>query len=476
MLLNLHVGFANSLANWIPKFWSNAALAILEESMTITNVVNRDFSADVQEYGDTVNIQRPNQFVGKFKSQDDNITKQDATAANIAVKLDRHLHVSFGIKDLERALAKHDMIETYIRPAAVAMARKVDKLTLGQVYQFMSNRDPGGNNIVGQLGGMTAANVRQYLIAARRQMNRNRAPEDNRWLWLTDDAEAVALEETHFTKANEAGMTAGLRQAVLGELYGFNVAASYNTPFVENLTLPAVEVDDLASDAAAGATTVVTDAGATYAVGEYITFPGTDNVPYKVIGIATDTLTLNRPIRYALTAATQDVQRINTGTVDLAGHTGVSAYPAAYDKEIQVDGTGVPQVGQLVSFATAGTPNVNLAGEYTILDVTDIGGGKYQIDLDHPLETAIVDGDIVGYGPNGSYNFFMVPDAFTLVMRPMEPVIPGAGGLSGVAIYNNLALRTTIGYDVNAQEHIVTLDMLLGVKQLDANFAGLLAS
>jgi hypothetical protein len=142
MLLNLHVGFANSLANWIPKFWSNAALAILEESMTITNVVNRDFSADVQEYGDTVNIQRPNQFVGKFKSQDDNITKQDATAANIAVKLDRHLHVSFGIKDLERALAKHDMIETYIRPAAVAMARKVDKLTLGQVYQFMSNRDP----------------------------------------------------------------------------------------------------------------------------------------------------------------------------------------------------------------------------------------------------------------------------------------------------------------------------------------------
>jgi hypothetical protein len=203
-------------------------------------------------------------------------------------------------------------------------------------------------------------------------MNRNRAPEDNRWLWLTDDAEAVALEETHFTKANEAGMTAGLRQAVLGELYGFNVAASYNTPFVENLTLPAVEVDDLASDAAAGATTVVTDAGATYAVGEYITFPGTDNVPYKVIGIATDTLTLNRPIRYALTAATQDVQRINTGTVDLAGHTGVSAYPAAYDKEIQVDGTGVPQVGQLVSFATAGTPNVNLAGEYTILDTRSI--------------------------------------------------------------------------------------------------------
>jgi hypothetical protein len=241
-----------------------------------------------------------------------------------------------------------------------------------------------------------------------------------------------------------------------------------NTPSLLAASLETLQADGLSADAAAGATVISVDSGAGFAVGEYITLEG-DLMPYRITGIATNDLTLNRPLRVAVPASASDIQQTSTGTVDLAGHAGVSAYPAGYDKEIQVDGTGVPYEGQLVSFNTAGTPNVALSGEYGIVDVTSLGGGKYHIELDRPLETAIADGDVVGYGHAGSYNFAMHRNALAMVMRPLAPPRRGAGAISGTATFNGLAMRTTISYEGRGQGHLVTMDVLFGSKVLDTN-------
>jgi hypothetical protein len=464
------VGFANDLDAWVPEYWSQISLAILEEEMSIGSVVNRDFSPQVQSQGDTVNTRRPNQYVAKRKSAADEVTVQDSEATNVAIKLDQHPHVSFAIKDAEQSLAMDDMIKVYLRPAAVALARKIDKILLAQTYRFMSRRSPTGNNCVGNLLTQSSSNIKALVIAADRAMNENRAPEDGRILWVTNATKAIMLELDHLTKVNEAGGNDALRRAQVGNLFNFDVMATYNQPYMSAVSLDSVQADDLAADATAGDSTITVDSGATYIVGEYIYFPGVDACPYKITGIATDTVTLNRPLRYDLTAATQDVQAVATGLVDLTGHSGVTAYGIGYDQEIQVDGGAVPKVGQLVSFSTAGTPNVNLAPEYGIVDVTLVSGTTYQIELDRALETAIVDGDIVGYGPAGNFNLAMHPDAFTMVIRPLEPAKPGLA-ISGAASYNDLAMRTTITYDGRRQEHLVTLDLLMGVMPLDANFA-----
>lgn len=471
MLSFILVGYVNSLDPWVPEYWSQITLAILEEEMGIGGVVNRDFSDQVQTQGDVVNTRRPNQYVAKRKGAQDEVTVQDSSATNIAIKLDQHIHVSFAIKDIEQALAMGDMVQRHIHPAAVALARKIDKVLLGQVYRFQTGRNPARHQSVGQLGEVTSSNVKSLVINARRVLNENRAPEDGRYLWVTNAVEAAMLELGEFTKVNESGMNAALRRGVIGNLFGFNIVAQHNVPYMETVSLDAIQADELSTNAAKGATTISVDSGVGFIVGEYIYFPGTDAAPYKVTGIATNDLTLNRALRYNLDAATQDIQQVATGLVDLAGHSGVSAYGIGYDKEIQVDGGPVPRVGQLVSFSTAGTPNVSLAPEYCIVDVTLISGSTYQIELDRALETAIVNNDIVGYGPPGSVCFGMVPDAFTMVIRPLEPARPGAGAISGASSYNNFAVRTTITYDGRKQEHLVTLDTLIGTKPLEENFA-----
>jgi hypothetical protein len=304
-------------------------------------------------------------------------------------------------------------------------------------------------------------------------MDENKAHQDGRNLIVSPSTKTDILELDLFNAANTLGDDGtALRTASLGELLGFDVMMAQNTPAPLNLSYPAINADELSADEAAGQTVISVDSGAAFAVGEYITLEG-DEMPFRITGIATNDLTLNRPLRVDVAAAASNIQQVNTGLVALAEHTGVSAYPAGYDKEINVNGTQVPVVGALVSFNTAGTPNVALAGEYSIVDVT-ANGSEYLIELDRPLETAIADNDVVGYGHNGSYNFAFHRNALAMVMRPLAAPRRGAGAISGVASFNGLAMRVTISYEGRGQGHLVTLDVLFGTKVLDENLGALL--
>jgi len=461
------VGYDNSLDAWVPEVWAQETLAILEESMVIGNRVHRDFSDEISEFGDTVNTRRPNEYTAKRKGVNDDVTVQASSATNVAVVLNQHIHTSFTIKDKEQSLSFEDLIRVYLNPAALSIARKVDRILMGQVYQFFVNRD-GVNKTVGQLEGLSVTNVKRRMLELGQSFDENKAPADGRNVIISPRTKVDILELDLFNGANTIGDDGtALRRASLGELLGFDWMMAQNTSSVLTAGVDAVQADELASDAAAGDTVISVDLGTGFIVGEYITIEG-DLMPYKIIGIATNDLTLNRPLRVAVAAGASNITPTATGTVDLAGHTGVTAYPAGYDMEIRVD-TAIPVVGQLVSFSTAGTPNVNLAGEYSIVDVTAQGGGVYHIELDRPLDTAIIDGDIVGLGHQGDYNFAFHRNALAMVMRPLAPPRAGAGALSGVANFNNMALRVTISYEGRGQGHLVTLDVLFGTKVLDAS-------
>jgi hypothetical protein len=459
-------GYVNDLDAWVPEVWAQETLAILEEQMVVGNLVHRAFSDEIRDFGDTVNTRRPSEFVAKRKGANDDVTVQDANATNVAVVLNQHIHTSFTIKDSQQSLAFTDLVTQYLSPAAVSIARKIDKILMGQVYQYFVNRD-GVNKTVGQLEGLSVTNVKRRLLELGQAFDENKAPMDNRNLVISPATKADILELDLLNAANTRGDDGtALRKASLGEILGWDVMMAQNTPSILTATSPAVQADELASDAAAGDTSITVDSGGGFAVGEYITLEG-DLLPYRIVGIAGAVLTLNRPLRVDVPATASDIQQTNTGLVDLAGHTGVTAYPAGYDKEIRVDGTGVPHVGQLVSFNSAGSPNVALAGEYSIVDVTPQGGGVYHIELDRGLDSAIVNNDVVGYGHAGAYNFAFHPNALAMVIRPLAQPRPGAGAISGVAAFNNLAMRVTISYQGLGQGHLVTLDVLFGTKVLD---------
>lgn len=450
---------ANTLSSTVPQIWSQETLAILEEEMTIARRVNRQFSSQVQSQGDVVNISRPSQFTAVKKNVNDSVTIQDATTTNVAVTLNQVAHTSFAIKDLEAALSNQNLISLFLRPAAISLARQLDTTLLVQNYQFRQTRDPGSDNqAVGQLGSLAASNVKSTMIAARKQLRKNRGPDG--WdMYVSPETEAIMLELDLFNAADKIGDDGTqLRNASLGKLLGFNVLAPQNVPFVETAaqTTNAGDTDGVHLK---GSTTLDVQAGSgtDYAVGQFITIES-DLSPYQITAISTDELTLDVPLRFD-SADTEDVNRVTTAAVDL-----VAGYAAGWDKAIAFDGSGVPVVGQMVCFGA----------DTTKYGVVSVSGST--ITLDRPLVNAIVDNAVIGLAPAGGYDFPMHPDCMTLVNRPLGPVMPGAGGVSGVASFNDLSMRTVIAYRPVEQDHLVTMDILYGLQVLDKNYATIMYS
>jgi len=453
----------NTLDAFNIQLWANESLAILLENMVMGQLVHRDFDSMIAAYGDTVNVRKPGQFTAKRKTNADSVTVQNATAVNIPVKLNQQVHVSYLIKDGEESIAFTSVIDEFLRPAMIANARFIDHVLSSQVYQFLANS-------AGKLGGMDNTNGKRYILDTRAAMNANNAWMNDRNLVLTSAAETIMLDIEQFTDAQRVGDDGtALRNASLGRKLGFDILMAQNQPYITAQTGVITGAVDNAGGYAAGATSITVDGlSAAITTGTYVTFAG-DMTPHQVVsttgGTTPTAMVITPGLKYAV---------IDTAVLTLypkgatsAEYTYDSVTQLGYAKEIAVTGFSVaPQVGQLVSFGS------NTTLKYAIIDANGTAG----ITLDRPIEATIANGATVNLGPSGSFNFAFHPNALTLVTRPMAMPRQGTGALSAVVDFMGLSIRVTITYDGNKQGHLVTLDILAGVKVLDEDLGAVMYS
>jgi hypothetical protein len=447
--------YANDNNAFIPELWAMEGLHILEENMVMASLVHRDFSNEIANYGDVVNTRRPGTFSTKRKTDSDSIVLQDAAATNVQVPLDQHMYVSFTIKDGEASKSFQELVDIYLLPGMMGIARGVDRAILGAVPQFLTNK-------VGKLGELSALNAKDYLLEAREVMNENLAFPESRNCVLAPSAETAMLKTEMFLKANERGDNGrALREAALGRVLGFDTWMDQNVSGLDAVNL----------DTSLGATTSGYAAGYSgnmtvnmtpdyeSSVGEYVTIDG-NNQPTQltVANIAandTDIIAVDEALKYVVANAAV-VTIYKKCQIDLT-----AGYAAGWAKAINLDGftaTKYPRVGQLI----------DISGVTYVIIESDDNSGDREIWLDRPLEVAIIDGADVFPGPGGSFNLCFHRDAIALVTRPLALPANALGVRSQVGVYNNIAMRVTMQYDITTQGTVVTLDILCGVKQLDA--------
>jgi len=446
---------SNSIDPFIPELWAQESVLILQEYMIAANLVHRDFQPLVANFGDVVNTRKPSEFVAYRKTNDDNVTIQDASATNIAVPLDQHAHVSFLIKDGEQSKSFKDLVQEYMVPAMLAEARIIDQTVLGQWPQFYANR-------AGYLGLLSSTNGPNYILDTRHKMNVNKAYVNNRNLIVTSQTETQLLKNELFISAEKVGdQGTALREASLGRKLGFDIYMCQNQSYVNSGNTVKTGAVNNASGYAAGTTTITVD-GFTGAVttGGFLSLGG------RVYRISNHTETLGNTTSIVLTAgldeAVADNDVIVAYTPGAVNNSG--GYAAGYSKAITVDGfTVAPQVGQMVAFGTA-------SALYTVIGQPT----TTSIMLDRPLDASIADDAIVAISPAGSYNFAFHRNALALVVRPLALPAPGTGARSGVVNDGGISIRATITYNGEKQGHLVTLDMLYGVKVLDVNLGAVM--
>jgi hypothetical protein len=445
--------YANDNDALVPELWAQESLAILEENMVMANLVHRDFSPLVSAYGDVVNTRRPSEFSTKRKAQSDSIVNQDASSTNVQVPLNQHVYVSFTIKDEEASLSFKELISYYMEPAAMQMARTVDRILCGQVFSYAANA-------AGKLAGMSSANAKDWILETREKMNINKAYPNGRNLVISPQAETEMLKTELFIAANQRGDGGtALEEARLGRVLGFDTYMDQNVVYrsladADTLTL------NHATGASAGATgNIAITASSEVTDGSFVWFTG-DQQP-QVISAHTGTTT-------GITLVGAYKYDVSANAVGYAFEPAVvgATYAAGYDKGITLNtitANKLPVVGQLLATGTT-TRNT-----YTIIEVDAVSTTSVIVWLDRPLVTGVTAADECFPGPHGSMCFAFHRDALALVSRPLALPSNALGVQAAVGSYNDLAMRVAMQYDIKAQGTIVTLDMLCGVATLDTN-------
>jgi hypothetical protein len=457
--------FANDNDALIPELWAQEGLAILEENMVMARLVHRDFSPEVANYGDVVNTRRPGTFTTARKTDADSVVAQDAVATNVPVPLDQHIYVTFTIKDGEASKAFQDLVDLYLTPAAQQIARSVDRILVGQVHEFLTNS-------AGRLNEMTVNNAKDFLLDCREKMNVNKAYPSGRNIVLSPSAETELLKTELFIAAHKRGDEGtALREASLGRLLGFDSFMDQNTPALAN-TATVDQVAGVVDEVEpVGETTVnCTITGYLAQAGEYVWIEG-EGQPHVITAATgtTDTDTINLDSGLLTAIGVNDAVvvykkcDVNTANTHIAG----------YAKGINLDGftaSKPPVTGQLIAFGTGASRHV-----YTIIE-SYATGALQTVWLDRPLEAQLANDDVAYPGPTGSFNLAFHRNALALVTRPLALPNTALGVRSSVGVYNDVAMRVSMQYDINSQGTIVTLDLLCGVATLDTNLGCVLLS
>jgi hypothetical protein len=448
--------FANSLNAYIPEVWAQESLMILENQMVMASLVHRDFEDEVSQFGDVVNTRQPATFEGKRKVDGDAVTNQNATATNVPVKLDQHIHTSFIIYDGEESKGFKKLRDEYLVPAVMSIAQTADEVVAGELYNFI-------NNNAGKLG--TDPTI-PSLTRLRRVMTNNKCPINGRNLVIPASIEEAFLGIDTFTEADKVGDEGtALREGSLGRKFGFNIFMSQNMPDLSGTKDTVTGAINNASGEAAGQTALTVDGfSAVITNGTWCTVAG-DMTPQLITGTTGGTnptaLTVSPGLQYD-TLDDAVVTLYDPFLVNLG-----AGYALGWTKPLVVDGlTNALEKGQMVSQGAT----VALLKKYGLINTPT----TTSITLNRSLETALSDDDPLFPGPNGSYGFSFHRNAVAFVNRPLATPEPGTGAKAFVASYNDVSMRVTISYDATNQGHRVTVDMLCGVKTLDTNLGAVL--
>lgn len=137
---------STNVAQAIVKLVAARAMPALLSNLVMGNLVNRDFEATVAAAGDTVNVPIPPSMTANNIAEAGSVVNQNPNLGNAQIVLNTHAEATFTIPDVTKVLAVPDLMATYMNPAIIAVAEKIEKDLLGLYPLYTANTPVGAGN------------------------------------------------------------------------------------------------------------------------------------------------------------------------------------------------------------------------------------------------------------------------------------------------------------------------------------------
>ena len=217
---------------------TNEALMVLENELTFTSEVNREyddqFAVSGAKIGSTVNVRKPARFIG---TTGPNLSVEDFNETSIPVTLNTQFHVDTQFSTADLALSLDMFSDRVIKPGVAAIANKIDRDGLVLAKNNVAN-------IVGT-AGVPPTSLLTYLTG-QAYLDSEGAPRDGRRACIVepftsativDSLKGLFMPSAKISEQYEKGMmgtdSAGMRwkmdQNVVSQTFGSYATATLST-------------------------------------------------------------------------------------------------------------------------------------------------------------------------------------------------------------------------------------------------------
>ena len=214
-----------AITNFIPEIWNAQMLTGFREQAVAANLVNREYEGNATR-GNTVHITSAVDVEVKDYKDNDRTTTADAVSdTGQDLLIDQEKSFDFFIDDIDRAQAAGSM-DAYTRSAAEGLAEDADKFILATAVTGADE-----SNVLDSAALVTGDEAFDVIRDLRRTLNKKSVPLGQRVLVINAEFEHLLLgADAKLTNVDVSGTTAGLRNATLGGLLGFQIVTSENLP------------------------------------------------------------------------------------------------------------------------------------------------------------------------------------------------------------------------------------------------------
>lgn len=265
---------ANSLENAIPKILAMGMMA-LRENTVMPRLVNTDYQGQAAQKGNTIDVVIPSSVPAAPVTP--GLTTPAGTPVEptkVPIPLNNWYEAGFEMTDRDLAEVEAGILPMQISEAVKSLANEVDRSILA-LYKKVYG-------VSGTAGVTPFLDSTFEAQEARRVLNRQLCPPQDRRLVLDVEADANATGLAAFQSADRAGDTGTIREGMIGRKLGFDWFMNQNVLSHTVGTAAAYQIND--ADHEAGTKTVTVDTGTGIpAVGDVFTVDG-DTQTYVVTG------------------------------------------------------------------------------------------------------------------------------------------------------------------------------------------------
>jgi hypothetical protein len=220
-----------AITSFIPEIWNAQLFTDFREQTVAASLANREYEGNATA-GNVVRINSATAVaINNYATGEGGVPRTTAADAVSTTSqdllIDQEKSFDFYIDDIDKAQAAGSM-DAFTRSAGEGLAEDADKFILAAAVTAAN----AGNVETGTAltTGDAAFNVLRDL---RKALNKNKVPQGQRVAIVNAEFEAILLDAaSKLTAVDTSGSPAGLREASLGRILGFDIYVSENLPTV----------------------------------------------------------------------------------------------------------------------------------------------------------------------------------------------------------------------------------------------------